>query len=85
MMRDAVGIPALVSIRAFAGLAMVGRDEPAGNQDPSEVREFVAAARRGDENAVSQSMRQRSGAFSGLTLRSGAERRRWNCHHPPTI
>ncbi|UCC72537.1 MAG: ankyrin repeat domain-containing protein [Gemmatimonadota bacterium] len=55
-MRSAIGVPVVTLFLAFAGLALVGQDAVRRDQDDSEGREFVAAARRGDENAVRKAL-----------------------------
>lgn len=55
-MRSSVTVPLITAILAFASLALVSQDTPPRSQDDSKGREFVAAARRGDENAVRKSL-----------------------------
>jgi ankyrin repeat protein len=55
MRRAAAGL-VITAFLAFAGLALVSWDAAQHVQDEGKAREFVAAARRGDENAVRKSL-----------------------------
>jgi hypothetical protein len=55
-MERAIGVLVPTSFLAFAAVALLGGGEPLHGQDESKAREFVAAARRGDENAVRRAL-----------------------------
>lgn len=55
-MRSAVVVPVVMSMLAVAGLASVDVSAPQQAQDEGKGREFVAAARRGDENKVRKAL-----------------------------
>jgi hypothetical protein len=55
-MRSSAVVPVIASILAFASLVFVNQESRAQDEEDAKGREFVAAAQRGDENAVRRSL-----------------------------
>ena len=55
-MTNAIGVAGLFAILTVAGLTMTGHDVTQHDQGDDRNREFVAAAKRGDENAVRKAL-----------------------------
>ena len=55
-MTNTIGVMGFFVILTTASLAMTGRDVAQNSQDDGGGREFVAAAKRGDENAVRKAL-----------------------------
>jgi hypothetical protein len=55
-MKSVIAVPLAVSMLGFASLASVSQDATRNARDERKGHEFVAAAKRGDENAVRKSL-----------------------------
>ena len=68
-MTDTIGVVGCCVILGFSGIARSGHEVINSRQDDGRARDFVAAAKRGDENAVRKALDEDSTLTQALTFR----------------